>query len=265
MSPQTSWTSHGEIDAGGWSVLLLGAGKMPVQGAQLSPEGVLPSTVEIPVNALLLRGGGRTILVDAGSGPFVSLWPGATDELQDILASLRAHPDLVIITHFDTDHAGGVVARTGGGDDLSPAFFGASVIAPAKALEIARTDPPPYGAARMVVPTLDLAGVISAYEDGHEPAPGLRMRSAPGHRTGHSILEIGGSVVFVADVVHHAVQVEHLDWEHEWDEEPSVAVATRRQILGELADRSVTVLSSHLASPGRVERHGDGMRWSPLT
>ena len=57
------------MKANGWTVSLLEVGILPMEAADLAPEGVLSSPVRTPVNAVLLRGHGRTILVDAGSGP----------------------------------------------------------------------------------------------------------------------------------------------------------------------------------------------------
>ena len=250
------------MEANGWTVSLLEVGALPIEATDLAPEGVLSSPVRTPVNALLLRDHDRTILVDAGSGPFVTLWPGATDELAARLDAAGATPDLIVITHLDFDHSGGLVAD-GGSDGLVPAFPGVPVLAPAAAVAEARdaTDESP---ASRVIAALDLAGLLNGYEDGDEPAPGLHLRSAPGHRLGHSILEIGNSFVHVVDIVHHPLQVEHLDWDRTWDFEPEVALATRRRILTELAESGSTVVASHFASPGRIERAGDGLLWVAL-
>src|SRR5690348_3066147 len=104
-----------------------------MQATDLAPEGVLSNPVRTPVNALLLRGHDRAILVDAGSGPFVSTWPGGTDELPALLDAESAVPDLILISHLDFDHCGGLVADDGAGG-LRPAFPGVPVLAPAAAV-----------------------------------------------------------------------------------------------------------------------------------
>lgn len=109
------------LEASGWAVSLLEAGTLPIAGTDLAPEGVLPDVLVAPVNALLLRGHGRAILVDAGSGPFIEVWPGATDNLPSLLEAEGATPDLIIVTHLDFDHAGGLVVA-GGPGGLEPAF-----------------------------------------------------------------------------------------------------------------------------------------------
>jgi glyoxylase-like metal-dependent hydrolase (beta-lactamase superfamily II) len=250
------------VEANGWKVALLQVGILPMEPGDLAPAGVLSGLVLTPSNAVLLRGHGRTILVDAGSGPFVTLWPGATDSLTARLDAESASPDLVILTHLDFDHCGGLVARSPAGS-LRPGFPGVPVLAPGEALAQARGDPADENAAQ-VVEALDADGLLDGYDDGTQPAPGLRMRAAPGHRLGHSILDIGDSLVHVADIVHHSVHVEHPEWDCTWDSEPGVALATRRAILVEVAECGSTVLTSHLPSPGRVERVADGLRWVEL-
>jgi len=251
------------LETNGWTVSLFEVGILPIEATDLAPEGVLSSPVRTPVNALLLRGHGRTILVDAGSGPFITSWPGGTDELASQLDADGAAPDLIVITHLDFDHCGGLVAD-GEADGLMPAFPSVPVLAPAAAVAEARGDPEDENPAPRVIAALDRAGLVECYEDGDEPAPGLRLRSAPGHRLGHSILEIGESLVHVVDIVHHPLHVEHLEWDRTWDFEPEVALATRRRVLTELADSGSTVVASHFASPGRIERAGDGLHWLAL-
>lgn len=249
--------------AGGWTATLLEAGILPMEAADLAPVGVLSSPVRTPVNIMLLRGHNRTVLVDAGSGPFVTAWTGATDDLPARLDAEGAAPDLIVISHLDFDHCGGLVAD--GADGLRPAFPGVRVLAPAAALSEARHDPAEEGPASRVVETLDRAGLVEGYENGDEPAAGLRLRAAPGHRVGHSIVEVGDSLVHVVDIVHHPLHVEHLEWDRTWDSEPEVALATRGRILSELAELGSTVVASHLASPGRIERAGDSLRWRALS
>jgi len=248
------------MQANGWKVTLLEVGMLPIEPSDIAPEGVFSGTVWAPVNVLLLRGHDRTVLVDAGSGPFVGVWPGLTDDLAGPLEAEGASPDLIVLTHFDFDHSGGLVTGTAP-DALQPMFPGVPVLAPAEAVAEARADADEQSVSSQVASTLDAAGLLGGYEDGAEPAPGLRLRSAPGHRLGHSILEVDDSLVHVVDIVHNRLHVEHLDWDRTWDAEPEVALATRGAILAELAESGSTVLASHIASPGRIERAGDGLRW----
>ena len=242
------------MESGGWEITLLDTGMVPVAGEYLGPPGVFDEPYEAPTNVLVLRGQGRTILVDAGSGPLIAVWPGSTARPVDV------EPDLAVATHLDWDHFGGFVTGTWP-DALEPAFPGTRVLVPAEAVAEARAVADDESTAPRVVATLDAAGLIDEYSDGAEPAPGLRLRSAPGHRTGHSILEVGDAFVYAADVFHHPLDVEHPEWGAAFDADPDLALATRVALLGELADRGVAVAVAHIAGPGRVERAGDGFRW----
>jgi glyoxylase-like metal-dependent hydrolase (beta-lactamase superfamily II) len=248
------------VESGDWHATLLDVGMVPIDSKYLGPAGAFSGRLESPVNVLLLRGHGRTILVDAGSGALVALWPGATDLLGELL---DAPPDLLVATHLDFDHAGGYVTGTWP-DALAPAFPGVPVLAPAEAVADARRDPGAEEPAPRVVATLDAPGLLDVYEDGYEPAPGLRLRSAPGHRAGHSILEIGDALVHAADVFHHPLHVEHPEWDTASDSDPGLGLETRSALLLELADRDAVVVVSHIDGPGRIERGAGGFRWEPV-
>src|SRR5581483_6936521 len=99
---------------------------LPIEPEDLGPPGALPGVQETPSNVLLLRGHGRTVLVDAGCGPLVACWPGAIDRLAEVLRAEQAEPDLLIATHLDFDHCGGFVTGTWP-DELRPAFPGRRV------------------------------------------------------------------------------------------------------------------------------------------
>ena len=242
------------MESGGWEITLLDTGVVPVAGEYLGPPGTFDALYEAPTNVLVLRGHGLTVLVDAGSGPLIAVWSGSTSR------PVEVEPDLAVATHLDWDHFGGFV--TGAWPDaLEPAFPDTRVLAPAEAVAEARAAADDESTAPQVVAALDAAGLIDEYADGAEPAPGLRLRSAPGHRTGHSILEVGDAFVYAADVFHLPVHVEHPEWDTAFDADPEVGLATRVATLGELADRGVVVAVAHIAGPGRIDRKGDGFRW----
>jgi glyoxylase-like metal-dependent hydrolase (beta-lactamase superfamily II) len=251
------------MEADGWDVSLLEVAVVPIEAEHLGPAGTFEGILRPPVNALLLRGHGRTVLVDSGPGPLVGMWEGATERLAEVLAAEDAEPDLLIATHLDFDHCGGFVGGTWP-DGLVAAFPNRRVLAPAEAVERARQRVVDEQPAPQVVATLDASGLLDEYVDGDEPAPGLRLRSAPGHRVGHSILEIGGSVVHAADVFHHPLHVEHPEWDTAFDSDPELGLETRKALLAELAGRGVTVVVSHIDSPGRIVRVADGFRWDPV-
>ena len=92
------------------------------------PDG--KNRIPLAARALLLRGGGRTILIDAGNGgklnEKLSAIYGIDNRSSDIVSSLARYgvaPEAVtdvILTHLHFDHAGGSTAIVDG--EAVPAF-----------------------------------------------------------------------------------------------------------------------------------------------
>lgn len=243
--------------AGGWRVDLLEAGTIPMPDGILAPAAELTTGGILPSNVLLLRGHGRTLLVDATAGPLDLQWYGARSDLPGALASSGSGIDEVetlILTHFDFDHCGGV--------SLLPS---ARVVAPADARRAAEGAPPWEVSPLWVVEHADAR--LELVDDGDQVAPGIRVRDAPGHRVGHISLEIGEGaerLVFLTDALHHASHVEHPEWDHEFDSDAALALDTRRALIDELAGTGTRVAAAHVAGWGTIERTSDGPRWQPV-
>ena len=239
-------------EAAGWQPTLIQVGTLPMAPELLAPEGELEGMVDVPSNVLLLRGHGQTVLVDAGSGPYFGMWEGATEDLEGSLGAAGCRfedVDLLVMTHLDFDHAGGCCE-----------FPRARMTVPTGAAAAGHSGEPGARALEQ----FGAAGRLDWVGDGGSPAPGLVVRSAPGHREGHSIVEVGDGLVHIADLVHHPLQVANPAWDHVFDSEPGTARETRLRELEALAVSTPAVVSSHIVGAGRVERSGEGYRWAPL-
>ena len=92
----------------------------------------------------------------------------------------------------------------------------------------------------------------------------MRARSAPGHCAGHTALEVAdgeGVLLHLADAIHHRSHVVHPEWDHLYDREPEIALATRTALLAEAEERGAVLLASHIEVPGRIERAGGTATW----
>jgi glyoxylase-like metal-dependent hydrolase (beta-lactamase superfamily II) len=236
--------------AGGWQPQLVRAGVLPMPAADLGPDGAFAAAVDLPSNVLLLRGAAGTVLIDAGSGSFAVDWPGATADLVGALAAAGCAPeqvDLVVLTHLDFDHCGGCLELPR-----------ARVAAPEGAATSGE-------AGEQVLEQLEAERRLSWIADGAHPVDGLTIRAAPGHRAGHSIVEVGDDLVYLADIVHHPLHVEHLEWDQAFDSDVELALATRGRLLREMEQRGVTVMASHIDGAGTiVSGPQGGLRWQPV-
>jgi len=181
-----------------------------------------PEAWLLPVNAVLIRGAGSTVLVDTGLGPEPrAFMPGAGARLLTELArvgSSAAEVDLVLHTHLHVDHVG---------------WDGS------------------FPNARYVVPTDDWSYFMS--EESLQQRPHLGDRVEP--------LGDAGLVV-LGDVVVHELQLADPDLVYFSDHDPGLSASTRKHVLGRLADAGTDVIVSHFHGPGRFSRNGGGFSWS---
>jgi glyoxylase-like metal-dependent hydrolase (beta-lactamase superfamily II) len=250
---------------GGWEIEPLDCGSLDFPAAALGPGFDDPTAR--PVLATLWRGHGRIALVDSGAGAFDELWPGAAGLTGALERAAVGADDLteIVLTHLDFDHSGGVVAGTLP-DALAPAFGSTPVRVFDVDLDFwaSDVDSPPLRVGPRVLRVLRKAGVLGTFSDQEEVLPGVRARSAPGHCAGHCVLQVDGedgTLLHLADLIHHPVHVEHPEWDHLNDRRPEVALATRTALLAEAEHRHCTLIASHIEGAGRIERRDGRAVW----
>lgn len=245
---------------GGWKIDLLEFGQAEHPGDWVGPG--FPDWLWTPMNGILLRRSGEVILVDAGPGVLSHLWAyeGIHSDAPGALAAAGASPEdvgLVILTHLDDDHIGGVLE----GDwpnGTRLAFPNARIAAPrAGVAAVEAGEGLPVGAEerKTVLELLRRHEVLEPYAPG-EIADGISLRDAAGHRAGHCCVEVGGALplVHIADTLHHPSHIEHPEWDGPADDDRALALETRRAILAELADSGTRAVASHLAGVFSVTR-----------
>jgi len=79
------------------------------------------------------------------------------------------------------------------------------------------------------------AGQVQLWEGSHVIDAALRLDEAPGHTPGSSVVTLtSGSdrALFAGDLMHSPIQVEHVEHNSCFCEDPGAAVATRGKLLG---------------------------------
>ena len=109
------------------------------------------------------------------------------------------------------------------------------------------------------------AGQAVFVDAPYEVCTGVRLVPTPGHTPGHVSVELrseGAGAFITGDIMHHPCQIARPHWAASADVEPTLAMATRRQVLADVAASGELVLGSHFAAPtaGRVVRDGDSFR-----
>jgi glyoxylase-like metal-dependent hydrolase (beta-lactamase superfamily II) len=222
--------------------------------------------VELALTCLLVRVGDRRILIDTGFGPRpdrpeVGL---LGQSLSDVGVS-EGDIDTVVISHAHGDHIGG--AAQGSGEAARPAFTSARYWLGqadwghfSQPERMAQT-----GLADKLLP-LSAAERLDLADGEREIAPGVRLLPLPGHTPGHmGVAFTSGqeTAVYVGDLVHHPLQIEHPEWSPVFDALPPLSRETRRNLVERARREHSLVLSYHLPFPGigRVDSGG----WQPVS
>jgi glyoxylase-like metal-dependent hydrolase (beta-lactamase superfamily II) len=244
----------------------------PEEAAALLHASFRPTPRRTTVNAFLIRGGGRTVLVDTGCGPAKP----TVGRLAENLAALGVAPeqvDAVVMTHLHPDHWGGLK------DAEDRAIFPRAELllheaeyaywhddaAMAREPDEAKRRLFFQGARAHLAP---YRGRITLHRGG-DLLPGLTAIPLPGHTPGHTgVLVASGadSLLIWADIVHvQEIQVPRPEATMMVDVDPAAAVATRRRLFDQVASDRQAIAGMHLHFPGlaHLAREGDGYRLVP--
>lgn len=233
-----------------------------------------PPLAHVAIASYVIQGGGRTILVDAGTGGFNG-WGGRFPMALDAAGIAPADVDTILVSHGHADHVGGLTLHG------KAVFPKAEVVINEVELKFWRDDAIMSSAGEGAKPFFEAArAAFDAYDDrlrpvsGGEVAPGVTLVPLPGHTPGHSGFRIASgkdSLLLWTDIVHLPdVQIARPEVTIAFDADPDQARATRRKLLDEVAADGTVVGGMHLNMPGFmvIERRGDGyakvdLPWTP--
>ncbi|MGA2058225.1 MAG: MBL fold metallo-hydrolase [Bradyrhizobium sp.] len=214
----------------------------------------------------------HTILIDSCIGndkprPLRPKWNMKTDDTY--MSGLKAAGlsvndiDFVMCTHLHVDHVGWNTRMEGG--RWVPTFPKARyVFGKAEydywAEQHAKTAVPPFGDSVLPVVEAKQADMV-----GNEFAVGdhVRILPTPGHTPGHVAFTFGKAkddAVFVGDMMHSPLQLQHPELSPKFDVDPVQAAVTRKNFLERYCDTDTLCCTAHFPSPstGKIRRKGNG-------
>jgi glyoxylase-like metal-dependent hydrolase (beta-lactamase superfamily II) len=225
------------------------------------------------LNAVVVRSGSQTILIDSGIGGEVQDFPRAGQFGHRLAAAgvdLGAVTD-VVLTHMHFDHVGGLLVD-GVKERLRPDLRVHVSAAEAKFWEdpdFSRTCMPPALAdvARSASTRFlkEYRRHLHTFETEQEVAPSVVVARTGGHTPGHSVVRITSGddrLMFGGDAI-FPVSFEHPEWHNGFEHDPEEATRVRLRLMRELAETGAWLVSTHMPFPsvGRVAIDGDHFRW----
>lgn len=224
--------------------------------------------IPLACNAMLLRNGASTVVVETGYGDRWSdadraAWALAPRTVVDALAEVGIRPvDVtdVIVTHLHFDHAAGLTA--GPDAAITPVF-------PKARIHVQRTEWEDALANKSTMTktylrsVLDpIAPLIVLHDGAVAPLPGIELRPMPGHTWGMQGVFIEGETAhwaFPGDIVptrHHAHPASSLGY----DMLPYQTMLTKRAFLAEALERDLLIVLDHDPEHAVVRAVRDGRR-----
>jgi len=236
-----------------------------------------PDAFDWALNVVLVRSGGRTILIDAGLGfdPDLHL-PRAGQLIKRLAAAgidLGSVTD-VVLTHMHMDHVGGLLVE-GVKERLRPDLRIHVAAAEVKFWESPDFShvsmPPGFPDALRATATRfskEYRSHLRLFDEEYQVAPGVVVTRTGGHTPGHSVVRVASGndrLMFAGDAV-FAVGFEHPDWFNGFEHDPEEAARIRVRLLRELAETGELLVATHLPFPsvGHVAVDGDDFRWVPV-
>lgn len=235
-----------------------------LDASKLQQDAGVNNPSSIHINCYLVRGRGRTILIDAGAGGFKQ-WGG---KLKVNLALAGVQPsdiDTILLTHAHPDHVGGLLDSSG-----EAAFPDAELVIHQHEVSFWEDDSNLSRASERARGNfLFVRKVFDQYREkmrlftDNEVLPGISAMPLLGHTAGHSGYRIESadrSLLIWGDIVHFPqIQIARPDVSIAFDQDPLLSAKTRSKLLDVVSSDNILIAGMHLGELGfaHIQRKGN--------
>lgn len=238
--------------------------------AALRAAGLSDAHVPVPFTVIVAQIGDRLVLIDTGTGGF-PIYGAKSGFVAQSMTAAGLDPRAVktiLISHLHGDHIYGLMHK----DTNAQIFPDAEIIVPAEelrwwtrpevdAMDLGRTR---KGLSQRIRATLATWKNVRPVDGEAELLPGVRAIPAHGHSPGQvaHLLSSGDKQLLVtADVsLLPALFLRNPDWQIALDQDPAMAVETRKRIFDRAVADKLMVAGTHWLLPnvGTIAKDGSG-------
>jgi glyoxylase-like metal-dependent hydrolase (beta-lactamase superfamily II) len=216
---------------------------------------------KIAMQSWVLEVDGLTVVVDTGVGndrdrPHMPPLDHLSTSFLDDFTAAGFDPDevdVVVNTHLHTDHVGWNTRLVDG--RWAPTFPNARYVMPEPDYRHFCPDGPGHDEAASIMfsdSVLPVEDQMELWSDDLQLSDSLRLRPAPGHSPGSSVLwlDAGRPAVFVGDLTHCPIQIPRPSDACAFDVDPAAAGVTRKRVFTEAARARALMIPAHYPGHG---------------